>query len=130
MSDDGDCGEMSAARLRIVVDNETPKTASMPKPKKTKRRYAQADIDWLSHPVLKNKFTADWRLYLLLQYVTRRGTRSVRLTNELAAEAALDRHHKSRFLKQLEIQGLVKVTRRGKHNPEVVVIWPMPAVTS
>ena len=130
MSDDnGNSGGLSAARLKIVVDNEKPKTAPAPNPKKTKRRFAQMDISWLSHPILKRKIAPDWRLYLLLQYVTRRGARSVRLTNELAAEAGLDRHHKSRLLKQLEIQGLVKVTRRGQHNPEVAMTWPTPPVT-
>jgi hypothetical protein len=68
----------------------------------------------------------DLRLYLVLQIRTRRGAYVVRLTNEMAAEAGLDRFQKSKCLRELEEGGLVEVAREGNRNPEVT--WLPPAV--
>jgi hypothetical protein len=67
-------------------------------------------------------------LYFLVQYLTKRGSREWPLTNSEAADIGLNRHHKHRYLGQLERLGLVKVSRQGQHNPVVSLALPAKPV--
>jgi hypothetical protein len=64
------------------------------------------------------------RLYLFLQYRSRRGNQVLRLTNDMLAEVGIDRTNKPKYLKQLEGLGLITVARDGNRNPEITVLMP------
>jgi hypothetical protein len=119
---------ITADRLRIVVDNEKTKPGARPgksarKPKpKPKRRFAQIPLDWLGDPTWRKEIPPALRLYLVLQYATRRGTHTVRLTNDLLAEAGIARPHKGRYLGVLEARRLVAVARDGNRNPQISLL--------
>jgi hypothetical protein len=118
-------------QLLLVVDNDGIPAVDEQKArsKRRKRRYGQVSIDWLADPAWREAMAPWLRLYLLLQYLTKRGEQSVRLTNEMAAEAGLDRHQKSRCLHELVTRGLVTGWRYGQHNPVVSLVLPTNAVT-
>jgi hypothetical protein len=88
------------------------------------RLFAQVELAWLIDPRFQRLSNSTLRLYLLLQIRTIRGSRAVRLTNQIASEAGVDRHHKSRRLRQLEKIGFVRVVRSGNQNPEVTWLPP------
>lgn len=128
--------QITADRLRIVVNNDAaePKDRPTKSTPKLKRRFAQISLEWLSDPAWRGQIAPALRLYLVVQFATRRGARTVRLTNDMAAEAGIDRHRKSRLLAQLEARGWVKVSRDGNRNPEVCLMLakqaPMPSPPS
>ncbi len=91
------------------------------------RLFAQVELAWLSDPRFLPHVDAMMRLYLLLQIRTLRGSRTVRLTGKMAAEAGImGRSHKSHCLARLETSGLVRVVRSRNQNPEVAWIPPPP----
>jgi hypothetical protein len=102
----------------LVPEPEHVKAAGISRQKQRwrGRRFAQIPLEWLSDPAWQRQIGPALRLYLVLQYATKRGARSVRLTNDLAAVAGLDRYHKSRCLRQLEARALVAVHRVGNRN--------------
>jgi hypothetical protein len=121
MSDDDNSGGLSVVRLRIVTNNKKP-IPEAHKPNLSRierRRFAQIPLTWLRDPTWQKKIAPDLRLYLLLQYATKRGSRSVRLTTEMLADVGIARQNKHRYLTQLEASGLVKVVRDGRRLPEV-----------
>ena len=100
--------------LYVVADD------GVPSPVRTVgRRFAQIPLEWLGDPVWQRQIAPALRLYLVLQFATKRGARPVRLTNSMAAGAGIERRHKTRYLRQLEAQDLVEVVRDGNRNPEV-----------
>jgi hypothetical protein len=110
---------LTAGRLRIVADNGE---VVLPRPRKAKRRFAQVDLDWLGTPAGRRGIAPPIRLYLLLQFLTRQGTRSWKLTNDEAARVGLDRHQKCRYLKRLEVDGMIRITRNGRHTSEITLV--------
>jgi hypothetical protein len=117
--------ELTAARLRIVTNNGEavpPKRSATPV--KARRRFAQVGLDRLRDPVWQREAPARLRLYLLLQYLTKRGARSWTLTNDEAAAVGVVRQHKHRCLRELEARGLIRVIRKGGRNPEVALVPP------
>jgi hypothetical protein len=67
-------------------------------------------------------YPARLRLLLLLQIRTRRGSKSVAVTNAMAQGIGLDRHQKRVCLKYLETQGRIAVERAGQKNPIVSLL--------
>jgi hypothetical protein len=146
--------KITAARLRIVTNNgeqvpdhRTAPTASARRGgrmggglaeaidvshsatgKSPRQRFAQVSIDWLGDPAWQRLIPPHLRLYFLVQYLTKRGSREWPLTNSEASEIGLDRHHKHRYLGQLEQLGLVRVSRQGQHNPVVSLALPAKPV--
>jgi hypothetical protein len=118
---------ITAAKLRIVTNNgktvpsERPKSAKQPK---RKRQFAQVNLDRLRDPIWQRRFSAATLLYVLLQYMTRRGAKSWVLTNDDAAIVGVDRRRKRDGLRELEADGLIRVIKKGRHNPEVVMLPP------
>lgn len=89
------------------------------------RLFAQVELSWLADPWFLQHVDATMRLYLLLQIRTIRGSRVVRLTGRMAAEAGItERSTKLRCLARLEALGFVKVVRTGTQNPEVTWLPP------
>jgi DNA-binding transcriptional ArsR family regulator len=87
----------------------------------SKKLYGQVPIEWLCDRANDRDLSRAMRLYLYLQIKSRRGARSVRLTNEMANELGLDRAAKTRALKALEARGQITVSREGKRLPIVIV---------
>jgi hypothetical protein len=67
-------------------------------------------------------FAPGTRLFLFLRIKSWRGQRVVRLTNEAAAAIGLDRKLKWKFLRRLESEGYVTVSRAGRQVPVVTVL--------
>jgi hypothetical protein len=114
---------ITAERLRIAVDNDKGEPKARPtKPTfgpRPKQRFAQIPLHWLSEPYFRKRISPEVRLYLVLQYATKRGARVVRLTNYMAAEACITRQHKTQYLRKLERQGLIRIMHDGNRNPEI-----------
>ena len=122
MTDDG--GPITAAKLRLAVNNVklAPVKARPEKHTRRRRHFAQVELAWLSNPDRQGAVAPWVRLYLLLQYATKRGERTVRLTTEMMAEIGISRQNKPRYLRQLEARGLVKVVRDGHRVSEVSLL--------
>jgi hypothetical protein len=103
--------------LYVVADNGRP-----PEPKAGKRRFAQISLNWLSDPTWRKEISPALRLYMVLQYATKRGARAARLTIDLLAGAGIARQHKGRYLAVLEARGLIAVARDGNRNPEISLL--------
>lgn len=104
--------------LHVVVNND-----AKPKPKPKAPQFAKIPLDWLREPPATcGQIPPALRLYLLLQYVTKRGTRPMRLTNDMLAMARIVRQHKTRYLGVLERRGLIAVVRDGNRNPEISLV--------
>ena len=116
---------LTVARLRIVADNDAPVGTVPPKPRKAKRQFAQIDLAWLGTPAGRKGIASHLPLYLLLQFLTKRGTRSWKLTNDEAARVGLDRHQKCDCLRRLEVEGMIIITRKGRRTSEVTLV-PTP----
>jgi hypothetical protein len=117
--------KITAARLRIVANNGDVVPAKRTTPsKQPKRRFAQVNLNRLCDPFWQRKFSAATRLYFLLQYLTKRGAKSWELTNDDAAIVGVDRYRKCEGLRELEEDGLIRIVRKGRHNPEVFLLRP------
>jgi len=109
------------------LDEEPDQPAPQPKPARlprSRKHFAMVPLSWLTNRAWDSYMPARQRLFLYLQYKSRRGTRSVRLSNAMAAEIGLDRHSKMRRLRQLETDGLVTFTLAGRGVPVVIVTRP------
>jgi hypothetical protein len=101
-----------------------------PRPKRLPRGrgyFARVPFPWLAVSERNGGYPAWVRLHLCLWFRSHEGKRPVRLTNEMAAEARLDRQSKFRRLRMLESRGLVSVVRSGKKVPLVTVHSPPQA---
>jgi hypothetical protein len=95
--DDLYAGEASAPR------------AKPPRLARSKSAFAIVPFDWLTDRKWDGVFAARVRLYLYLQYKSRRGAVPVRFTNAMAEEIGLARQNKMREIHWLVTQGLVTV---------------------
>jgi hypothetical protein len=118
-------GKLTAARLRIVTNN-SERVQLKPKARSDWQStredlYGQVYLARITDRAWDRFYVPAVRLYHYLEIKSFRGTRLVRLTNDMAADVGLNRHHKSYWLKQLEAWGLVTVTRFGQKTPLVTV---------
>jgi hypothetical protein len=90
-----------------------------------KKLFALVPLDWLADRTWDGFLPQSMRLYLYLQIKSRRGTRVVRLTTEMAAQIGLDRRGKVRALQALEKRRLISITREKRRGlPKVTVCQP------
>jgi hypothetical protein len=96
-------------KLHPCARHDAPvETVPAPKPRKAKRQFAQIDLAWLGTPAGRKGIASYLRLYLLLQFLTKRGTRSWKLTNERRPESGsspnklIAEHTDWRFLDELK----------------------------
>jgi hypothetical protein len=94
---------------------------------RSKTYFSRVPLPWLAVPERNGGYPAWVRLHLCLRFRSHEGKQPVRLTNEIAAEARLDRKSKLRRLRLLESRGLVSVVRSGKKVPLVTVHSPLQA---
>jgi hypothetical protein len=106
-----------------VADRGAKKKAP-PLPRSGSRLFAVVYLDQLTDRRWDRLWPPLVRLYCYLQIKSRRGARTVRLTNEMAAEIGIDRKYKSDRLKALEALRLIKVTRDGLKTPVVRMLKP------
>jgi hypothetical protein len=97
---------------------------ALPLPYNGSRLFNPVYLDQLTDRRWDVFYPSILRLYHYLKIKSRRGTRTVRLTNEMAAEIGISRSHKSERLKELEALGLIEVTRNGLKTPEVRTLAP------
>jgi hypothetical protein len=96
-----------------------PKPARMPRGANFVRVWQL----WLTDPLWRGYFPARLRLYLYLRHLTRDGLGPpVRLNNEMAGHIGLSRQRKMEYLRELERDGLVKLTTADNHTVEVSVM--------
>jgi hypothetical protein len=84
--------------------------------------FARTPLPWLTDRRLDTVYPPRTRLWLYLLIKTREGCKSVRLTNEMAAEIGLDRHAKARALARLKKAGLVSVMHLGNEVPLITSV--------
>ena len=84
--------------------------------------FARSPRTWLTDRRWDAVYPPRTRLWLLLLIKSKEGRKSVRLTNEMAAEIGLDRHAKARALARLKKAGLVSVPPTGHEVPVVTVL--------
>jgi hypothetical protein len=93
-------------------EGPAPNARPSPKHKRLSRievDFAMVPLPWLRDHTWYHVFPARTRLYLYLQYKSRRGTKVVRLTNDMAKEIGLAKQNKMRDLRLLEAEGFVTV---------------------
>jgi hypothetical protein len=91
------------------------------KPKKWRRHYVQFPWAWVERLQAARRVST-YRLALLLAYEHwRTGGRPIVLTNALSMAEGLSRRSKWRALAELETLGLVKVERKRRRSPQLVL---------
>jgi hypothetical protein len=71
---------------------------------------------------LPGKCLADY--LVILRRAQLEGTNSVELTTAWLARFGLNRSDKARALRHMEQAGIIRVERRGRHNPLVMILDP------
>ena len=116
--------EEAAAMERQMLDPEEYDNAFVPKHRaripRSREAHAKTELSTLLDSRYRDILSPKTPLYLFLQIKTRDGRKPVRLTNATAADLGLDRHHKSRYLHELEKIGAVRVERSGLAVP---LVW-------
>jgi hypothetical protein len=87
---------------------------------RSEQPFARVKLSVLLDSQQHDLFAPKIRLYLFLQIKTLEGRKPVRLTSAMATDLGLDRHHKSRYLHELERIGAVRVEWNGLAVP---VVW-------
>jgi hypothetical protein len=91
------------------LDAPVPRTRTKP-PGPPRREFAIVPLRWLRNRRWDDFLPPRLRLYLYLQYRSRRGAKEVRLTNGEAAELGIEtKQEKMRVLRLLEARGLITV---------------------
>jgi hypothetical protein len=83
--------------------------------------FASVPLAWLKDRRRDDVFPGKMRLYLYLLISSRHGRRTVRLTNEMCAEIGLSRQCKSNYLRWLEEEGFIAISRDGTATPTVAM---------
>jgi hypothetical protein len=96
-----------------------PKARATPTARLARARLPRSDRPfarvWLSELANHQLFPiALTRLFLVLRYRSHEGREKVRLTAAIAAEASIPNREKSRYARDLERRGLVRVEREGQ----------------
>jgi hypothetical protein len=91
------------------------------RPKKWRRQFVRVPWEWAAH--MRNVRSGSvYRLALLLLYESwRLGGRPITLSNVSALAEGLSRRSKWRAMSELERLGLIKIERRRRHAPRVVL---------
>ena len=95
--------------------------AKLPWLPRSKKKFAMVPLRWLTSRRMDDIFPARARLYLYLQYRSRRGVQEVRLTNEEATKLGLTKQYKMHCLRQLAAKGLVSVVSSENETVRVSV---------
>jgi hypothetical protein len=104
-----------------------PRAKKTPAPRPARPRLPRTDklFTRVFHSWIK-LFPPRSRLLLVLMYRSREGRKKVRLTAAIAAEAGIPNLDKSRYARELERQGLVRVEREGQAELTLMVRLPHP----
>ena len=116
--------------LRLAANNVVlTERQQQPLPRKVRStiegNFSYITSDHLTDPAWWPEIPPRLRLYLLVQYRTKRSETAIRLSNEMAAAIGLSRQNKHRCLNELGARNLIGVTHRGQCNPEVSLILPV-----
>jgi hypothetical protein len=104
------------ARLRLPGNFR-----AKPRPKKWRRQYVQVPWGWVER-LQAAKRISTYRLALVLVYESwRLGGRPIVLSNVFTLTEGLSRRSKWRSLAELERLGLIKVDRRRRRAPRVML---------
>ena len=111
--------DFDLARLR--VDLADPRFRGVGKPKKWRREYVQFPWTWIEG-LQAAKRVSTYRLALLLVYEHwRMGGRPIVLSNALVMAEGVSRRTKWNALVELEGLGLVRVERRSRKSPRLIL---------
>ena len=111
--------DFDLARLR--VDLADPRFRGVGKPKKWRREYVQFPWTWIEG-LQAAKRVSTYRLALLLVYEHwRMGGRPIVLSNALVIAEGVSRRTKWNALVELEGLGLVRVERRSRKSPRLIL---------
>lgn len=111
--------DFDLARLR--VDLADPRFRRVGKPKKWRREYVQFPWTWIEG-LQAAKRVSTYRLALLLVYEHwRMGGRPIVLSNALVIAEGVSRRTKWNALVELEGLGLVRVERRSRKSPRLIL---------
>ena len=111
--------DFDLARLR--VDLADPRFRGVGKPKKWRREYVQFPWTWIER-LQAAKRVSTYRLALLLVYEHwRTGGRPIVLSNALVVTEGVSRRTKWNALVELEGLGLVRVERRSRKSPRLIL---------
>ena len=111
--------DFDLARLR--VDLADPLFRRVGKPKKWRREYVQFPWTWIEG-LQAAKRVSTYRLALLLVYEHwRMGGRPIVLSNALVVTEGVSRRTKWNALVELEGLGLVRVERRSRKSPRLIL---------
>jgi hypothetical protein len=106
---------------RFRVDPTNPRFRNVGKPKKWQRHYVVFPWTWVER-LQAAKRISTYRLALVLAYEHwRMGGRTIVLSNILSEREGLSRRSKWRALVELESLGLVKVQRRPRQSPRLIL---------
>lgn len=112
--------EGAAYVVRPEIDGGQTKRQRLPR---SPEQFAMVPLPWLSDRNWDALLPARSRLYLFLQWNTRRGTRPWTLSNAEARALGISANNKMRTLRSLETKGLITVTTTGK---ETAIVWVAP----
>jgi hypothetical protein len=109
---------------KLVVDPADPRFRHAGKRKKWRRHYVRFPWAWIER-MGSVRSGSTFRLALLLVYEHwRTGGRPIELSNIASKGEGLSRWSKWRALADLEALGLIRVERRPKQSPRVIVCHP------
>jgi hypothetical protein len=108
--------ELAATLLQPTPESLNTTTATVRLPRHN-GLWASVSLNELLDRQNDDLYPARLRLLLFLRIRTRRGEKSITVTNTMAWEIGLDRAQKHVCLKYLEAQGHITVQRDGLKNP-------------
>ena len=105
----------------LYAGEEPAPKAKPPRLPRSKKEFAMVPLRWLTNRRMDDVFPARTRLYLYLQYRSRRGMQEVKLTNKEVGKLGLTKQNKMRDLRWLEARGLLTVVSTGSEMVRVSV---------
>jgi hypothetical protein len=105
----------------LYAGEEPAPKAKPPRLPRSKKEFAMVPLRWLTNRRMDDVFPARTRLYLYLQYRSRRGMQEVKLTNKEVGKLGLTKQNKMRDLRWLETRSLLTVASAGSETVRVSV---------
>jgi hypothetical protein len=99
-------------KLHVVVDNTESRAGVL---------FAPIFLSWAVDARL---YSAPARLFNVLSYRSRKGTKAVRLTRKIAIEAGISLRHRTDYVRQLEQLGMVRIERTEDSSLAVTILQP------